>query len=84
MASVGAEVAWAVPCVAGAVGEMIMKCPDGKYDGYVAEEATEGKLYRNVFVAGDLWFSTGDLLRFGKLLCMEASRYNSIFPTFSR
>lgn len=33
------------------------------FDGYTDPEATEKKLYRNVFKKGDCWFNTGDLVR---------------------
>jgi citronellyl-CoA synthetase len=34
-----------------------------KFRGYTDKNATEAKLYRNVFKEGDEWFNTGDLLR---------------------
>jgi fatty-acyl-CoA synthase len=34
-----------------------------EYDGYTDREATERKLVRGLFAAGDAWFRTGDLLR---------------------
>lgn len=33
------------------------------FDGYTDPKATEAKLLRNVFVTGDCWFNTGDLVR---------------------
>jgi acyl-CoA synthetase (AMP-forming)/AMP-acid ligase II len=33
-----------------------------KYDGYVDQSATEAKVLRDVFRAGDAWFNSGDLL----------------------
>ncbi|KAJ3105766.1 hypothetical protein HDU97_007586 [Phlyctochytrium planicorne] len=50
-------------CDADEVGEMIMRLPDGLYDGYVGEAATRRKLYENVFQKGDKWWSSGDLLK---------------------
>ncbi|KAJ3214482.1 hypothetical protein HDU67_001614 [Dinochytrium kinnereticum] len=50
-------------CEADEVGEMIMRLPDGVYDGYVGETATRRKLYENVFADGDRWWSSGDLLK---------------------
>lgn len=40
-----------------------MPLVDGVYDGYVDASQTEKKLYRNVFLKNDCWFSTGDNLR---------------------
>ncbi|KAI3632033.1 hypothetical protein MIR68_009869 [Amoeboaphelidium protococcarum] len=47
----------------GESGELIMPLDDGKYDGYLDQSQTERKLYRSVFRDGDVWFSTGDLLK---------------------
>lgn len=47
----------------GETGEMIMRLPDGVYDGYVGAEATQRKLYKDVFSVGDCWWSGGDLLK---------------------
>ena len=33
------------------------------FDGYSDKKATEAKLFRDVFVKGDAWFNTGDLVR---------------------
>ncbi|TPX33507.1 hypothetical protein SmJEL517_g03660 [Synchytrium microbalum] len=46
----------------GETGEMIMRLPDGKYDGYVGDAVTRRKLYTDVFAEGDCWWSSGDLL----------------------
>jgi len=35
----------------------------GQFEGYSDPVASEAKLLRNVFVAGDMWFRTGDLMR---------------------
>ena len=37
--------------------------PARQFDGYTDEAATERKLLDDVFVAGDRWFRTGDLMR---------------------
>jgi len=34
------------------------------FDGYTDPEATEKKLVRNAFADGDVWFNTGDLMRY--------------------
>ncbi len=33
------------------------------FDGYTQKDASEKKLFRNVFKRGDCWFNTGDLMR---------------------
>jgi acyl-CoA synthetase (AMP-forming)/AMP-acid ligase II len=33
------------------------------FRGYTSKEATESKILRDVFAAGDAWFNTGDLIR---------------------
>lgn len=59
-----------VPCKAGEVGEMIamiLNMPQtgaARFDGYTDAVATEKKILRNVFQQGDMWWSSGDLLRF--------------------
>ncbi|KAI8917325.1 hypothetical protein BC831DRAFT_516559 [Entophlyctis helioformis] len=52
-----------IACGPGEIGEMIMRLPGGVYDGYVGENATRRKLYENVFEDGDMWWSSGDLLK---------------------
>jgi fatty-acyl-CoA synthase len=37
--------------------------PGGKFDGYSDAAATNTKVLRNVFQAGDAWFRSGDLMR---------------------
>ena len=34
-----------------------------EFEGYTSKEATEAKILRDVFKAGDAWFNTGDLIR---------------------
>lgn len=53
----------------GEVGELIAEVLDGTgvpgfFEGYTSREATEQKLMRNVFRQGDVWFRSGDLVRF--------------------
>ncbi|KAJ3330732.1 hypothetical protein HDU76_004994 [Blyttiomyces sp. JEL0837] len=52
-----------IQCSGSEVGEMVMRLPGGSYDGYVGEVATQRKLYDGVFVEGDKWWSSGDLLQ---------------------
>jgi fatty-acyl-CoA synthase len=35
----------------------------GRFEGYADEEATDRKVLRHVFVEGDAWYRTGDLMR---------------------
>lgn len=44
------------------VGKIIKEDPTRSFDGYVNKEATEKKIYRDVFRKGDIVFSSGDLL----------------------
>ncbi|MEC8834358.1 MAG: long-chain-acyl-CoA synthetase, partial [Pseudomonadota bacterium] len=37
--------------------------PETPFEGYTDKEATEKKIFRNVFEEGDAWFNTGDLIR---------------------
>ena len=59
-----------IHCQPGEVGEavgMIVNHPEigaGRFEGYTSPEATEGKILRNVFVDGDAWWASGDLLRY--------------------
>jgi len=58
-----------IRCAANEPGEAIGRIVgDGsligsRFDGYTDREATEAKILRNVFQAGDAWFRTGDLMR---------------------
>ena len=49
------------------VGKIIKEDPTRSFDGYVSKEATEKKIYRNVFKQGDVVFSSGDLLEVDQL-----------------
>ena len=57
-------------CQPGEVGEamgFIVNHPEvggGRFEGYTSLEATESKIRRNVFEAGDAYWSSGDLLRY--------------------
>ena len=58
-----------IACEVGEVGEAIgrvIDLPDvvgGRFEGYTSAEATDKKILRDVFGAGDAWWSSGDLLR---------------------
>jgi fatty-acyl-CoA synthase len=58
-----------IRCSANEIGEAIGKIlekgsgPASRFEGYTDNEASERKVLRNVFVNGDAWFSTGDLMR---------------------
>jgi fatty-acyl-CoA synthase len=60
---------YCICCSAGEVGEAIGKITDGerspagRFEGYSDSAASEQKLLHNVFVKGDVWFRTGDLMR---------------------
>ena len=56
-------------CAAGEPGEVIGRIvndpskPGNRFEGYAASGQNENKILRNVFVKGDAWFRTGDLMR---------------------
>src|SRR6266851_5447575 len=57
-----------IPCSADETGEAIGKILDGsgrgsRFEGYTDKDASDRKILRNVFVNGDAWFRTGDLMR---------------------
>jgi fatty-acyl-CoA synthase len=57
-----------IRCRPGEMGEAIGSVSDGpanpgRFEGYTDRQATEDKLLRDVFVPGDVWFRTGDLMR---------------------
>jgi len=58
-----------IRCSANEVGEAVGRIlddstnPGGRFEGYTDEAATDRKILRNVFVKGDAWFRTGDLMR---------------------
>lgn len=52
-----------VPVKKGGTGLLITEVNDKQpFEGYTDEEATNKKLFRNVFKKGDCWFNTGDLV----------------------
>jgi len=55
-----------IECADDEVGEAIGKIrrmPGRNFEGYTHETDTRKKVLRNVFVTGDAWFRTGDLMR---------------------
>jgi fatty-acyl-CoA synthase len=58
-----------IECEAGEVGELVSEIvvnplkPSQRFDGYADRVETEKKILRDVFVAGDMWFRSGDLMR---------------------
>jgi fatty-acyl-CoA synthase len=58
-----------MPCAANCVGEAISQIcedaarPGSRFEGYTDNEASERKVWRNVFANGDAWFRSGDLMR---------------------
>ncbi|UTW12308.1 long-chain-acyl-CoA synthetase [Marinobacterium rhizophilum] len=58
-----------IQCGPGEVGEgigMIINHPDiggGRFEGYTSKDASEQKILRDVFVEGDAYWRSGDLLR---------------------
>ena len=58
-----------VPCAPNEIGEALGKLesggaePGGAFEGYTDPDATQRKIWRNVFAQGDAWFRTGDLMR---------------------
>uniref|UniRef100_A0A7S1LFN4 Very long-chain fatty acid transport protein n=1 Tax=Alexandrium catenella TaxID=2925 RepID=A0A7S1LFN4_ALECA len=55
-----------IECAPGEVGELLFPIvttdPMKQFKGYTDPKATEKKILRDVFVKGDSWFRTGDLL----------------------
>jgi fatty-acyl-CoA synthase len=49
-----------IRCSPNEVGEALGQ---GRFEGYTDNEASQHKILRNVFEAGDAWFRTGDLMR---------------------
>lgn len=58
-----------IECDSDTIGEVISRIvvnpikAGQRFDGYVNKVETEKKIIRDVFVAGDMWFRTGDLMR---------------------
>jgi fatty-acyl-CoA synthase len=63
------EKGFCVRCAPDEIGEVISKIPDesshtgSPFEGYTDTIASEKKVLRNVFAAGDAWFRSGDLMR---------------------
>jgi fatty-acyl-CoA synthase len=62
------EEGFCIRCSANEVGEAIGKIlngssPGSRFEGYTDKEASDRKVLRNVFVNGDVWYRTGDLMR---------------------
>jgi fatty-acyl-CoA synthase len=63
------EEGFCIRCPTNEAGEAIGQILDdgtsaaGRFEGYADKVATEKKTLRNVFVNGDAWFRTGDLMR---------------------
>jgi len=63
------EEGFCVRCSANEIGEAIGEIlddgsrPGSRFEGYTDREASGSKVLRNVFVNGDAWFRTGDLMR---------------------
>lgn len=57
-----------IPCAPREIGEALGRLDSGgaelggSFEGYTDAEATERKILRDVFVRGDAWFRTGDLM----------------------
>ena len=52
-----------IPVKAGGSGLLITEVNDKQpFEGYTDEDASNSKLFRNVFKQGDCWFNTGDLV----------------------
>jgi fatty-acyl-CoA synthase len=55
-------------CAANEIGEAVGLIPEGeqragRFEGYADREASARKVLRDVFVQGDSWYRTGDLMR---------------------
>jgi fatty-acyl-CoA synthase len=56
-------------CAANEIGEAVGLMPAtggeraGRFEGYADQEASDRKVLRNVFEAGDSWYRSGDLMR---------------------
>ncbi len=52
-----------VHCAEGETGEAIARLEGRGFEGYTDAAASERKILRSVFAAGDAWYRTGDLMR---------------------
>lgn len=63
------ENGFCIRCTANEAGEAIGKVSDdpsaigSRFEGYTDEQASENKILRDVFVRGDAWVRSGDLMR---------------------
>jgi fatty-acyl-CoA synthase len=61
------ERGFCIRCARNEAGEAIGKIASAqlgaRFEGYTSRAETEKKVLRNVFVEGDIWFRTGDLMR---------------------
>jgi fatty-acyl-CoA synthase len=63
------EAGLCIPCAQNQAGEALGKVASDsaaiatRFEGYTSHDASEKKILRNVFAAGDAWFRTGDLMR---------------------
>lgn len=61
---------WCIPCGPGEVGEALSEIkenastPAHRFEGYKDRAGNEKKLLRNVFVKGDCYFRSGDLMKY--------------------
>jgi fatty-acyl-CoA synthase len=64
-----AATGWCIRCAVNQPGEALGGLAEsgtaggGRFEGYADEAATERKVLRDVFAAGDAWYRTGDLMR---------------------
>ena len=58
-----------IECDVDEIGELVSRIvidpmkPGQRFEGYADKAETERKILRDVFVAGDMWFRSGDLMR---------------------
>jgi fatty-acyl-CoA synthase len=63
------EQGFCIRCASNEIGEAIAKVVDdpsnvgSRFEGYTSKEASDQRLLRGVFEAGDVWVRTGDLMR---------------------
>jgi len=66
------EQGFCIRCAPNEIGEALGKLPDdlskvgARFEGYASKEDTAAKILRDVFVRGDAWYRTGDLMRIDK------------------
>jgi fatty-acyl-CoA synthase len=68
-APIRADEGFCIRCTTNEIGEAIAQIiddgdsPGRRFEGYSDNEASERKVVRNVFLEGDAWYRTGDLMR---------------------